>query len=123
MLGFNSDPAWGGTNGGYVIPQNANGLPLLWVDYEIAEDGDITLRTYHREHANVPAFARNHIDGLADGDPVDIPTGRWVDLRVEMPVNSLWNFEQARRAEEMRAEYERQQREAEQRNQPGDSAS
>ncbi|MDV7025207.1 phage tail protein, partial [Atlantibacter subterranea] len=100
-FGFNSDPVWGGTNGGYVIPQNANGLPLLWVDYEIAEDGDITLRTYHREHANVPAFARNHIDGLADGDPVDIPIGRWVDLRVEMPENSLWNVEQARRAEEM----------------------
>lgn len=101
VFGFNSDPVWGGTNGGYVIPQNANGLPLLWVDYEIAEDGDITLRTYHREHANVPAFARNHIDGLADGDPVDIPIGRWVDLRVEMPENSLWNVEQARRAEEM----------------------
>ncbi|QFH71708.1 hypothetical protein FR762_19170 [Enterobacter sp. E76] len=49
--------------------------------------------------------------------------GRCVDLRVEMPENSLWNVEQARLAEEMRAEYERQQREAEQRNQPEDPAS
>ena len=61
-----------------------------------------------------PVFARNEIDGINDGDPVDIPAGRCVDLRVEMPVNSLWNIEQARRAEEMRAEYEREQREAEQ---------
>ncbi|NBD00714.1 phage tail protein, partial [Atlantibacter hermannii] len=38
---------------------------------------------------------------INDGDPVDIPAGRCVDLRVEMPVNSEWNVEQARRAEEM----------------------
>ncbi|NBD00889.1 hypothetical protein GV764_17935, partial [Atlantibacter hermannii] len=50
---------------------------------------------------------------INDGDPVDIPAGRCVDLRVEMPANSLWNVEQARRSEEMRAEYEQQQFETE----------
>lgn len=85
VLGFNSDPAWGGINGGFSIPQNSNGLPILWVDYEVEQNGDITLRTFHREHANVPNFARNHIDGVVDGDPIDIPAGRWIDLRVEMP--------------------------------------
>lgn len=85
VLGFNSNPAWSGSNGGYSIPQNGNGLPLLWVNYEVLEDGDLILKTYHREHSNVPEFARNHIDGMSDGDPIDIPAGRWIDLRVEMP--------------------------------------
>lgn len=85
VLGFNSSPEWGGAGGGFSVPQNGNGLPLLWVDYDVEPNGDIVLRTFHREHANVPAFARNHIEGLKDGDPVDIPAGRWVDLRVEMP--------------------------------------
>ncbi|MFL3536028.1 phage tail protein, partial [Citrobacter portucalensis] len=55
-------------------------------------------------HHSAPAFARNLIgikneDGsftetVQDGEPVDIPAGRWVDLRVEMPQNSLWNIKQ-----------------------------
>ena len=85
VLGFNSDPSWGGNSGGFSIPQNSNGLPLLWVDYEVDEVGDITLKTYHRVHSGVPLFASNEIEGVVDGEPVDIPEGRWVDLRVEMP--------------------------------------
>lgn len=85
VLGFNSDPSWGGNSGGFSIPQNSNGLPLLWVDYEVDEVGDITLKTYHRVHGGVPLFASNEIEGVVDGEPVDIPEGRWVDLRVEMP--------------------------------------
>lgn len=91
VLGFNSDPAWGGTSGGFVVPHNGNGLPLLWVDYDVAENGDLIIKTYHREHLNVPEYARNHIEGVSDGDPVDIPAGRWVDLRVEMPDDSVYN--------------------------------
>ncbi|UJB74796.1 phage tail protein [Citrobacter portucalensis] len=104
VLGFNSEPLWGGVDGGFVIPANTNGLPLLWVDYEIDPDGSITLKTYHRTHHSAPEFARNLIgikneDGsftetVQDGEPVDIPAGRWVDLRVEMPRNSLWNIKQ-----------------------------
>ncbi|MDM3293239.1 phage tail protein, partial [Citrobacter sp. Cc139] len=102
------------------VPQNGNGLPLLWLDFEIAPDGDITIRTFHRTHSNAPEFARNLIgikndDGsftetVKDGDPVDIPAGRWVDLRVEMPHNSIWNIKQLE-AQEARenAERERQQ--------------
>ncbi len=120
VLGFNSSPEWGGADGGYSVPQNGNGLPLLWLDYEIASDGDITVRTYHRTHSNAPEFARNligikHDDGsftetVKDGEPVDIPAGRWIDLRVEMPHNSLWNIkqEEAQEARE-KAECERQE--------------
>lgn len=85
VLGFNSDASWGGNDGGFSIPQNSNGLPLLWVDYEVDEEGDITLKTYHRTHEGVPSFASNVIDGVMDGEPIDIPSGRWIDLRVEMP--------------------------------------
>ncbi|HAT3455747.1 TPA: phage tail protein [Citrobacter freundii] len=120
VLGFNSSPEWGGADGGYSVPQNGNGLPLLWLDFEIAPDGDITIRTYHRTHSNAPEFARNligikHDDGsftetVKDGDPVDIPAGRWIDLRVEMPQNSIWNQKQKDMLEAMeKAEYERQQ--------------
>ncbi|WP_333891793.1 phage tail protein [Atlantibacter subterraneus] len=109
VLGFNSDPAWGGIDGGIEIPLDRNKQPLLWVDYEIEADGSILLKTFHRTHPTAPVFARNEIDGVSDGDAIDIPAGRCVDLRVEMPENSLWNIEQARLAEEMRAEYERQQ--------------
>ncbi|WP_445446690.1 phage tail fiber protein [Citrobacter freundii] len=120
VLGFHSEPIWGGVDGGFVIPANTNGLPLLWVDYEIEPDGSITLKTYHRTHHSAPAFARNLIgikneDGsftetVQDGEPVDIPAGRWIDLRVEMPRNSLWNIKQqeVQEAREI-AERERQQ--------------
>ncbi|ELI8781788.1 TPA: phage tail protein [Citrobacter freundii] len=120
VLGFHSEPIWGGVDGGFVIPANTNGLPLLWVDYEIDPDGSITLKTYHRTHHSAPKFARNLIgikneDGsftetVQDGEPVDIPAGRWVDLRVEMPQNSLWNIKQqeVQEAREL-AERERQQ--------------
>lgn len=123
VLGFNADPIWGGANGGYVIPDNANGLPLLWVDYEIDPDGSITLRTYHRTHHSAPEFARNLIgikneDGsftetVQDGEPVDIPAGRWVDLRVEMPRNSLWNIKQ-QEVQEARKMYERERQQNQQ---------
>lgn len=123
VLGFNSSPEWGGADGGYSVPQNGNGLPLLWLDYEIASDGDITVRTYHRTHSNAPEFARNligikHDDGsftetVKDGEPVDIPAGRWVDLRVEMPQNSLWNIKQ-QEAQEAREKAERERKQNQQ---------
>lgn len=123
VLGFNSSPEWGGADGGYSVPQNGNGLPLLWLDFEIAPDGDITIRTYHRTHSDAPEFARNLIgirngDGsftetVRDGEPVDIPAGRWIDLRVEMPHNSLWNIKQIE-AQEAREKAERERQENQQ---------
>ncbi|WP_442538072.1 phage tail fiber protein [Yersinia entomophaga] len=41
------------------------------------------MRTYHREHPNSPPFAQNKRDGYSNGQAVDIPHGRWVDLRLE----------------------------------------
>ncbi|MEG2115076.1 MAG: phage tail protein [Hafnia sp.] len=114
VLGFNSDPAWGGVNGGYVIPNNGNSLPLLWVDCDIEPDGSIIVNTFHRTHPEAPAFAQNLIGNKEDngvfnetvkaGEPIDIPNGRWIDLRVEMPQESIWNLAQKAAQEEMEQE-------------------
>ncbi|EKC7012601.1 TPA: phage tail protein, partial [Enterobacter roggenkampii] len=40
----------------------------------------------------------NERDGLADGEPVDIPADQFVSVRVEMPADSIWNQKQAEEA-------------------------
>ena len=84
-LGLNSDASWGGTDGGFEIPTDINKQPLIWLDYKVLADGSVEIRTYHRTHTDAPEFARNIIDGISDGDPVDIPTNTYVSVRVEMP--------------------------------------
>ena len=84
-LGLNSDASWGGIDGGFEIPRSRNGQPLIWLDYNVNADGSILVKTYHRTYPNAPAFARNEIGELADGDPVDIPSDQFVSVRVEMP--------------------------------------
>ncbi|WP_166295795.1 hypothetical protein [Photorhabdus tasmaniensis] len=84
-LGFNADAAWGGIDGGIEIPLCKNKLPLIWVDYEVMQDGAIKLMTYHREHPDAPVFAKNMREGYANGDLIDIPLGRFVSVRVQMP--------------------------------------
>ncbi|WP_445009758.1 phage tail fiber protein, partial [Enterobacter hormaechei] len=48
--------------------------------------------------SSAPAFARNERDGLADGEPVDIPAHQFVSVRVEMPADSIWNQKQTEEA-------------------------
>ncbi|WP_256633728.1 phage tail protein [Enterobacter hormaechei] len=95
---LNSDAAWGGIDGGFEIPTDRNKQPLIWLDYEVNADGSVLVKTYHREHPSAPAFARNERDGLADGEPVDIPARQFVSVRVEMPVDSIWNQKQTEEA-------------------------
>ncbi|MCM7000667.1 pyocin knob domain-containing protein, partial [Enterobacter asburiae] len=89
--GLNSDAAWGGIDGGFDIPTDRNKQPLIWLDYEVNADGSVLVKTYHRTHPAAPAFARNELPGINDGDPVDIPRDQFVSVRVEMPVDSLYN--------------------------------
>ncbi|VAG29309.1 Uncharacterised protein [Enterobacter hormaechei] len=88
---LNSDAAWGGIDGGFDIPTDRNKQPLIWLDYEVNADGSVLVKTYHRMHTDAPAFARNELEGVSDGDPVDIPADQFVSVRVEMPQNSIWN--------------------------------
>ncbi|EOJ6183186.1 hypothetical protein ACKD5U_002331 [Shigella flexneri] len=84
-LGLNSDAAWGGSDGGFEIPIDINKQPRIWLDYSVKPDGSVTIRTYHRTHPNSPEFARNEIEGFLDGDPIDIPDGCFISVRVQMP--------------------------------------
>ncbi|ENJ7585351.1 hypothetical protein ACVS1I_004222 [Providencia rettgeri] len=82
------------------------------------EDGDIVLYTSYRQHdlpQNIqyerfklyPEFLRDATEGeesipgfdgkveLTPGEPCDIPRGHWVDVRVNMPSNSIYNQKQA----------------------------
>ncbi len=97
--GLNSDAAWGGIDGGFDIPTDRNKQPLVWLDYEVNADGSVLVKTYHRTHPESPAFARNELQGINDGDPVDIPSDQFISVRVEMPENSLWNQSQKEAAE------------------------
>ncbi|HCD9083028.1 TPA: phage tail protein [Enterobacter hormaechei] len=93
-VGLNSDAAWGGIDGGFDIPTDRNKQPLIWLDYKVNSDGSVLVKTYHRIHPSAPEFARNELAGLADGDPVDIPSDQFVSVRVEMPASSIWNQKQ-----------------------------
>lgn len=84
-LGLNSDASWGGPDGGFEIPLDKNKQARIWIDYKVDADGSITLLTYHRENAESPAFAQNKIKGYTDGQPIDIPKGVFVSVRVNMP--------------------------------------
>mgnify|MGYP000435639372 CR=1 FL=1 len=100
VFGFNGDGAWGGAGNGIEIPVDDNKRALVWVDSKVLLDGDVEIRTYHRTYATGPYSARNieamdsgEVDKkkqpifveMPDGTPIDIPEGRFIDLRVEMP--------------------------------------
>ncbi|MCE0846042.1 phage tail protein [Buttiauxella sp. A2-C1_F] len=93
-MGLNADAAWGGIDGGFDIPTDRNKQPLIWLDYEVNEDGSVLVKTYHRTHPDAPEFARNEREGFAGGDPIDIPADQFVSVRVEMPHDSIYNQKQ-----------------------------
>ncbi|HEK1156787.1 TPA: hypothetical protein SMT61_000748 [Proteus mirabilis] len=113
VLGFNSDAGWGGVDGGIEIPLDVNKQSLIWVNSKINKDGSILVKTYHRTHPNAPEFARNDIDGYSDGDPIDIPDGRFISVRVQMPEQSIYNVRMREMEEAQKAEEERRQKEEE----------
>lgn len=113
VLGFNADAGWGGVDGGIEIPLDVNKQPLIWVDSKVMEDGSILVKTYHRTHPNAPKFARNDIDGYSDSDPIDIPTGRFISVRVQMPEQSIYNVRMREMEEAQKAEEEHRQKEEE----------
>ncbi|WP_368872438.1 hypothetical protein [Proteus terrae] len=113
VLGFNADAGWGGVDGGIEIPLDVNKQPLIWVDSKVNKDGSILVKTYHRTHPNAPKFARNNIDGFNDGDSIDIPDGRFISVRVQMPEQSIYNVRMREMEEAQRVEDEHRQKEEE----------
>ncbi|HEM8344536.1 TPA: hypothetical protein U2M56_002545 [Providencia stuartii] len=117
VVGFNADGAWG-INNGFVIPQDHNGKNMVLIDYKVRPDGDIEVFVFHQQNADLPERFQNkrikHID--EDGNPVyyenyepcDVPESRWIDMRVEMPVNSIYNLKQAEAERLAKEEADRQ---------------
>lgn len=59
------------------IPQDLNGNRLCFVETETATDGTITVRTFDRRFDF-------DVGAVVAGEPMDIPNGRWIDLRLSM---------------------------------------
>lgn len=81
------------------IPQDANGYRQVYVQSEFSESR-LIIRTYHRVNSDAPKFLQNVIDGKEDGDAIDIPAGRWIDLRLTMPEDSAYNIKKQKNLEE-----------------------
>ncbi|MEX5752821.1 hypothetical protein AB6H34_19295, partial [Proteus mirabilis] len=121
VVGFNSDGAWG-INNGFVIPQDHNGKNMVLIDYEVRPDGDIEIFVFHQQNADMAErFQNKRIkDFDEDGQPIyfenyepcDVPESRWIDMRVEMPLNSIYNQKQAEAERWAKEEADRQAKEA-----------
>ncbi|WP_269933896.1 hypothetical protein [Serratia liquefaciens] len=64
------------------VPQDVNGNRLCFVETSTGKDGTIYVKVSKR---------RFDIDtaAIVAGEPMDIPDGRWIDLRLEMPVRGV----------------------------------
>ncbi|PQQ27901.1 phage tail protein [Photorhabdus hindustanensis] len=110
ISGYNTDGAWG-VHGGISVPQNNNNLELIFVDDHIQPDGSIIIEIYHRQHSHLPEKFQNwrlkSIDDngkqvfYKDGEPCDIPEYCRLDIRVQMPEDSLWNLKRKKLREEI----------------------
>ncbi|WP_223664463.1 DUF3430 domain-containing protein [Serratia sp. JSRIV002] len=79
-LGFYNDNGWK-----FEVPKDENGSALLWVDYEVKKDGSIIFKTYHRTNDCPISALQNNIDGYANGDSIDIPEGKFLMVRLNVP--------------------------------------
>lgn len=102
VMGYNADGAWG-INDGVSVPKNSNGLELIYIKDKILPNGDIEIQTFHRQHSHLPQdFQHWRVKEIIDGKPIyyvdgeqcDIPMSTWLDVRVEMPLNSVWHQRQ-----------------------------
>lgn len=102
VMGYNADGAWG-INDWVSVPKNSNGLELIYIKDKILSDGNIEIQTFHGQHSHLPEEFQNWrvkeiIDGkpnyYTDGEQVDILMSTWLDVRVEMPPNSVWHQKQ-----------------------------
>lgn len=116
-LGMNSDASWGGIHGGLVVPNGINNLPLVWADFDVLPDGDIIIETRYRKHTlhprleaqrlmTYPEFLDENNVEREDYDYCDIPNGHWIDVRVNMPSDSIYNqkLAEAQRLAKLEAE-------------------
>ncbi|KYP85796.1 tail fiber, partial [bacteria symbiont BFo1 of Frankliniella occidentalis] len=66
------------------VPQDINGNRLCFVELDTDKEGVITVSVFKRRFDVGSAM-------IVAGEPMDIPEGRWIDLRLQMPEDSVWN--------------------------------
>lgn len=66
------------------VPQDVNGNRLCFVETLTDDDGTITVSVFRRKFDIDTAM-------IVAGEPMDIPDGRWIDLRLKMPIHSSLN--------------------------------
>lgn len=66
------------------IPQDSNGNRLCFVETQSTQGGTIIVSVFKRRFDSETAM-------IVAGEPMDIPAGRWIDLRLEMPESSVFN--------------------------------
>lgn len=66
------------------IPQDINKNLLCFVEAKESNSGAISINVFKRRFDVASAM-------IVAGDPMDIPAGRWIDLRLQMPADSIWN--------------------------------
>ncbi|WP_218056494.1 pyocin knob domain-containing protein, partial [Gilliamella sp. Imp1-1] len=66
--------------GWYItLPEDVNGNKKFFAEYSVDENNIITVKTYTKK------FDFENCQIVA-GEPIDITEGRWIDIRLEMPV-------------------------------------
>ncbi|MCP9267858.1 hypothetical protein M5U04_07020 [Xenorhabdus sp. XENO-1] len=100
ILGYNADGAWG-VHGGISVPRDVNGNELVYVEDKVLPDGAIEIRVTHRQNAHMPTRLQNRRiksqdeqTHYTDDEPCDLPAGTRLDVRVQMPADSVWNQKQ-----------------------------
>ncbi|MGJ0627973.1 hypothetical protein [Xenorhabdus bovienii] len=100
ILGYNADGAWG-VHGGISVPRDVNGNELVYVEDKVLPDGAIEIKVTHRQNAHMPARlqnrrikSQNEQTHYTDDEPCDLPAGTRLDVRVQMPEDSIWNQKQ-----------------------------
>ncbi|AOM40151.1 hypothetical protein [Xenorhabdus hominickii] len=102
VLGYNADGAWG-VHGGISVPRDINGNELVYVEDKVLPDGAIDIKVTHRQNTHMPARLQNRrIKSMeaqtyyTEDEPCDLPAGTRLDVRVQMPEDSVWNVRQGK---------------------------
>lgn len=86
-LGFYNDNGWK-----FETPKDENGSALLWVDYKVNKDGSIIINTYHRTNDSPIPTLQNNIEGCTAGEPIDIPEGKFLMIRLNVPNSQFGEY-------------------------------
>lgn len=61
------------------------------VEAEQTESGGLTIRLFRRKYT----LTESGEMVKTKGEPIDVPTNSWIDIRLDMPENSIWNTRSA----------------------------